>query len=32
VQQLPGWPQPVLIDKLDDRNQFFQLIFPRASP
>ena len=29
VQQLPGWPQPVLIDELDDGNQFFQLVFQR---
>jgi len=27
VQQLPGGPQPVLIDKLNDGNQFFQLVF-----
>ena len=27
VQQLPRRPQPVLIDKLDDGDQFFQLVF-----
>ena len=26
VQQLPGRPQPVLIDELDDGNQLFQLV------
>lgn len=29
VQQLPGRPQPVLIDKLDNRHQFLQLVFQR---
>ena len=27
MQQLPGWPQPVLIDELDDGDQFLQLVF-----
>ena len=27
VQQLPGRPQPMLIDELDDGDQFFQLVF-----
>ena len=27
MQQLPGWSQPVLIDKLDNGNQLFQLVF-----
>lgn len=29
MQQLPGRPQPVLIEELDD--QFFQLVFQRSS-
>ena len=27
VQQLPGRPKPVLVDKLNDGNQLFQLVF-----
>ena len=26
VQQLPGWPQPMLIDKLDNGDQLFQFV------
>src|SRR5262245_7317127 len=26
VQEFPGWAQPVLIDELHDRDQFFQLV------
>ena len=27
MQQLPGWPQPMLIDELDDGDQFLELVF-----
>ena len=26
MQQFPGWPQPVLIDELHDRDQLFELV------
>ena len=31
VQQLPGRPQTVLIDELDDGNQLFQFVFQRRT-
>ena len=30
VQQLPGRPQPVPIDELDDRDQLFEAVFQRC--
>ena len=31
VQQLPGRPQPMLIDELDDGDQFLELVFQRRA-
>ncbi|MBU6297376.1 MAG: nucleotidyl transferase AbiEii/AbiGii toxin family protein [Alphaproteobacteria bacterium] len=30
VQQLPGWPQAVLVDELNDRDQLFELVLRRS--